>query len=126
MNQTAPKQTRNGAALIIALAFLVLISAVVLAFFRSTTTDRQNAGAFTNAQESLRLADTSVSVVMSQIRDATSAANSAWASQPGMIRQYGTDGNLTRAFKLFSSDDMSPATFGSTEQGAEITAMANW
>jgi len=127
MNQHSPDIKRQkAAALVIALAFLLLISAVVLAFFNSAKNDRKNAASFANSQETMRLADTAVSLVMSQIRDATSAPNSAWASQPGMIRTYGTDGLLARALKLYSSDDMAPTVFGSTEMAGEITAMANW
>ncbi len=125
-HHSLPPRRPAGAALIIALAFLVLITAVVLAFLTSARADRQNASTFSGSQETLRLADTSVSVVMSQIRDATTMADSAWASQPGMIRSYGTDGSLARAFKLYSSDDMVPSAFGSAEMANETAAMSQW
>jgi len=88
---------RTGAALLIALAFLVLLSAVVLALFGSARTDRQNASTFATGQETLRLADAAVNLVQGQIRDATIQPRVGWASQPGMIRTFGTSGNATTA-----------------------------
>ena len=89
---------RRGAALLIALTFLVLLSAVVLALFGTTRTDRQNASTFATGQETMRLADAAVSLVQGQIRDATIQPCVGWASQPGMIRTFGTSGNATTAY----------------------------
>jgi len=117
---------RTGAALVIALLFLLLLSAVVLAFLASSRTERRNASAFSASLESARLADTTVNLVLAQIREATSQNGSAWASQPGMIRTYGTDGQPARAFKLYSSDRMAPSAYGKTEMDAEALALADW
>lgn len=120
-----PTQSR-GAALLIALAFLVLLSAVVLALFGTTRTDRQNASTFATGQETLRLADAAVNLVQGQIRDATIQPRVGWASQPGMIRTFGTSGNATTAYKLYSSDEMVVSNFGKTQIDAETTAMSTW
>ncbi len=117
-----PTQSR-GAALLIALAFLVLLSAVVLALFGTTRTDRQNASTFATGQETLRLADAAVNLVQGQIRDATIQPRVGWASQPGMIRTFG---NATTAYKLYSSDEMVVSNFGKTQIDAETTAMSTW
>ncbi len=90
----------SGAALLIALTFLVLLSAVVLALFASSRTDRQNAAAFSNGQETLRLAETAVNLVQGQIRDATIQSRVGWASQPGMIRTFDQTGITTASTVL--------------------------
>ena len=117
---------RRGAALLIALTFLVLLSAVVLALFGTTRTDRQNASTFATGQETMRLADAAVNLVQGQIRDATIQPRVGWASQPGMIRTFGTSGNATTAYKLYSSDEMVVSNFGKTQIDAETTAMSTW
>ena len=117
---------RRGAALLIALTFLVLLSAVVLALFGTTRTDRQNASTFATGQETMRLADAAVSLVQGQIRDATIQPRVGWASQPGMIRTFGTSGNATTAYKLYSSDEMRVSNFGPSQINAETTAMSTW
>ena len=110
----------------IALTFLVLLSAVVLALFGTTRTDRQNASTFATGQETMRLADAAVSLVQGQIRDATIQPRVGWASQPGMIRTFGTSGNATTAYKLYSSDEMRVSNFGPSQINAETTAMSTW
>ena len=117
---------RRGAALLIALTFLVLLSAVVLALFGTTRTDRQNASTFATGQETMRLADAAVNLVQGQIRDATIQPRVGWASQPGMIRTFGTSGNATTAYKLYSSDEMVVSSFGQSQINAETAAMATW
>lgn len=115
----------SGAALLIALCFLVLLSAVVLALFSTATTGRQNANAFASGQETLRLADAAVNLVQGQIRDATIQPRVGWASQPGMVRAFDTSGNVT-AYKLYSSDAMVVPNYGKTQIDAEVTAMQSW
>ena len=116
---------RTGAALLIALTFLVLLSAVVLALFGTTRTDRQNASTFATGQETLRLADAAVNLVQGQIRDATIQPRVGWASQPGMIRTFDTSGNAT-AYKLYSSSQMVVTNFGKSQIDAETTILSTW
>lgn len=116
---------RRGAALLIALTFLVLLSAVVLALFGTTRTDRQNASTFATGQETMRLADAAVSLVQGQIRDATIQPRVGWASQPGMVRAFDASGNVT-AYKLYSDDEMVVSNFGQSQINAETAAMATW
>jgi uncharacterized protein (TIGR02600 family) len=98
----------------------------VLALFGSARTDRQNASTFATGQETLRLADAAVNLVQGQIRDATIQPSVGWASQPGMIRTFGTSGNATTAYKLYSSDEMRVSNFGPSQINAETTAMSTW
>ncbi|MEP6668911.1 MAG: Verru_Chthon cassette protein A [Chthoniobacter sp.] len=119
------KQSVSGVALIIVLGFLVIISALAVAFFSSVNTELKASRNFAAGVTTRQLADSAVQLVMGQISAATmrgvdvngdGMGNEAWASQPGMIRVYGsnlgvgagsTASNRADAFfKLYSSDKM--------------------
>ena len=103
MKSQSPRQA--GVALIIVLGFLVIISALAVAFFSSVTTELKATRNFASGVTTRQLAESAVNVVMGQVRDASSQPNMAWASQPGMIRVYDT--SAPNAFyKLYSSDNM--------------------
>src|ERR1700709_304029 len=96
------KHPVSGVALIIVLGFLVIISALAVAFFSSVNTELKASRNFAAGMTTRQLADSAVQIVMGQIAGATTRGvdisgtgqgNEAWASQPGMIRVYGT--NLT-------------------------------
>jgi len=78
----------SGVALVIVLGFLVIISALAVAFFSSISTELKGARTFASGVSTRQLADGAANFVMAQIRDATARENAAWASQPGMIRVY--------------------------------------
>src|SRR5688500_18070464 len=86
----ARPRTQTGAALIIVVAFLVLLTGLVIAFYSRIGTDLASSRSYAEGVCAWQLADSAVGVVMSQIRDATTVTNAAWASQPVMIRVYGT------------------------------------
>lgn len=102
----------------IVLSMLVLISALVLSFFTSVSSDLTSAQMYSNGENAKQLADTAVNVVMSQIKDATAGFGLdasgtadytnrlAWASQPGMVRTWDSTGVPYKAFKLYSSNQM--------------------
>ena len=96
-----------GVALVLVLAFLVLISVLVVAFLSTVTTEltaSKSSAAGVNARQ---LADSAVQAVMGQIRDATTKGSKlAWASQPGMIRTYDDAGEPVGFYKLYSSETM--------------------
>ena len=99
--------SRRGVALVIVLAFLVLISVLVIAFFSSVTAEFASAKSYAFGANARQLADSSVQTVMGQIRDATTkGAKVAWASQPGMIRTYDDSGEPVSYYKLYSSENM--------------------
>src|SRR5687768_410506 len=94
-----PRASGNsrGVALVIVLAMLVLLSALLVAFMSTATTERASSYANAGATSARQIADSTVSLVISQIRDATSQASSGnsqpdenvvWASQPGAIRTF--------------------------------------
>ncbi len=101
---TSLMRSRNvhsrGVALILVLAMLVLLSALIVAFMTSATNERSSTVASSSATASRQIADSTVNLVMSQIREATTQAGAsstggaipsetaAWASQPGAIRTF--------------------------------------
>ena len=70
MKQRTPCRTK-GIALVIVLAFLVLISGIVIAFFSSVSTELVSAKATSDSAATHQLADSAVNVVMAQIVDGT-------------------------------------------------------
>lgn len=110
MNVHPPRighQRRRGVALVIVLAFLVLVSALVVAFLTSVSTELTASKSFASGTNARQLADSAVQTVMGQIRDATTrGTKQAWASQPGMIRTYDDAGDPVSYFKLYSSENM--------------------
>ena len=106
---------RRGVALILVIAFIVLISALVIGFFSRVTTELSSARSYAEGVNVRQLADSAVAVVMGQIRNATTVKNGAWASQPGMIRVYRTAGGQAGSaayafYKLYSSHDLIVST----------------
>ena len=120
-------------ALVLVLFVLVLTTALVVGFLSLVSTERQASSSYSDDSRTRQLADAAVNMVIGQIRQATDTLNDdptapkTWASQPGMIRVYGiTDRNnigradLTRAYKLYSSDQMVVSTFGTPEANSEV------
>lgn len=107
------QRRRRAAALIITLGLLALLTALVLAFFSRITTDTRTSRIYADVTAARSLADSATNVVMSQLREATTIANAAWASQPGMVRVYGGDGRAPEKafgfYKLYSSNKLTIA-----------------
>ncbi len=102
---------KRSQALVLVLCCLVLVTAVVLAFLGAVATETQSSKFFANGTSVKLLDDSTVNLVMGQIKDATHGLDSggntlAWASQPGMIRTYDTSGNASSYYKLYSWDGM--------------------
>ncbi len=95
------------------LAFLVVISALVLAFFSSAQTELVAAKSYASGASTRQLADSTVQTVMGLIAEGTARGEDvAWTSQPGMIKTYG-DGSKSPPtaspepltfYKLYSAD----------------------
>ena len=101
----------RGVALVIVLAFLVLMSVLIISFFTNVTGEVTAGRTTVSATKSLQLADSAVQLVMGQIREGTSQGSyTAWASQPGLIRTYGTGSAASTTplafYKLYSSHNM--------------------
>lgn len=98
----------SGVALIIVLAFLVLISGLTVAFLSSVTTQLDLSKTTASSASAVQLANSAVNVVMAQIVDATTTGTSnpgagikAWTSQPGMIRTFDSSGAAKYLQTLF-------------------------
>ncbi len=103
------RRDTTGAALVATLAILTLLLGLTIALFLSATNERRSANLYKNSQGLRELSDTAVNLVQAQIKDATTenaalapAARHAWASQPGMIRTYGSGTNAINSYKLYS------------------------
>jgi hypothetical protein len=118
----------TGMALVIVMGSLILLSVLILAFLASVKTDLQSSKSYSDNNSTRMLAETSVNVVMAQIRQATTESGNAWASQPGMMRTYDTAGALVNAYKLYSSTNMVVNTQASlaADLGTETNRMTSW
>ena len=112
---SSARPAQRGVALVIVLAFLVLLSALLIAFFSSVQTDLVGSKTYAKGVTVRQLAETATNVVIGQISDATKSylvpgdpgsTRLTWASQPGLIHTYGDDGKPGRSFKLYSSGNM--------------------
>ena len=113
-----PYPSKSGVALVLVLGFLVIISALAVAFFASVTTELRASRNFQSNVNTRQLQDSVVNLVEGQIRQATvidpndpGTMNRAWASQPGLLQTFG-DGKAGASstpykyYKLYSSNLM--------------------
>src|SRR6187402_2487018 len=100
------RKHRRGIAIVLVLVTLVLLSGLTVAFLSTATVERSATAANSGAVSARQLADTTTSLVINQIREATGTLdengnaipNATWASQPGAIRVYsGTLSNQKKA-----------------------------
>lgn len=145
---------RRGVALVIVLAMLVLLSTVLIAFMLSASNERTAAQTSSAQVMTRQIADSTVNLVLAQIRDATSQPDDGvtWASQPGAIRTFGgtlsntkntiqATGGPTGAFfyeynssdkdfvyKLYSADQMKPKAdvYKASDLPAEVEVIEKW
>lgn len=102
---------QKSSALVLVLGCLVFLCVLVVAFFASVSVERQSAQFYANSSSVKLLSDSAVDIVMGQIKDATKGTDSSgntlsWASQPGMIRNYNTQGAAAAYYKLYSWANM--------------------
>lgn len=146
----------RAVALIIVLAMLVLLSGLVVSFMTSVGNERAASVVANNQVTSRQIADSTVNLVISQIREATSQSGAdtstptTWASQPGAIRTlsgsvgsaktvsngaggvrqftYQPGGN-DNIFKLYSASRMKIPTSeisGKAWEQKEVDVIENW
>lgn len=120
LDRTALRASRRGVALILVLAFIAILSGLILAFFFTTGNSRREAAQFEAGVTVNQLAETATNVVMGQITDGTrswdvpppafsTAAGQTrltYVTQPGLVRSYTDRGVPLRVFKLYSSGSM--------------------
>lgn len=102
-------------ALVMVLSIMALLMVLVLAMLSMGSSELRSSSAFSQSSQVRTLTEMPVSIVMGQIRQATSGLGmtKTWASQPGMIRVFGTESGgpggrakLESAWRLYSSDKM--------------------
>lgn len=122
-----PLRRERGMALVLVLALLVLITALVVGFFRRASFERTGAHAYFESNRNGILVDHVVSIVQNQIDHASTVRDGsspvAWATQPGMVRTFNAQGNLLRAYKLYSDKDMVASQASLTEA---MSALSDW
>ncbi len=143
-----PDRRLEGAALVIVLAFLVIITGLVVAFLSSVTNEATATAASAAGVTTRSLADAAIQLDIAQIRDATAGfahgsdgtlqSNSplCWASQPGAIRTYDTNANGGSTnggvsiggggaiYKLYSSTNMVDTTGGNPTN--DLPTSSSW
>ena len=89
-----PAQSRHGAALIIVLAFVVLLTVLTVAYFSQTVTDRQIAHSSFNQSNADQLAASAVGIILGDFRQEILAGSASPApsfgptSSPGPYYLY--------------------------------------
>ncbi len=146
----------RAVALIIVLAMLVLLSGLVVSFMTAVGNERAATVISNNEVTSRQIADSTVNLVISQIREATSetgggvAIPTTWASQPGAIRTFSGKvtgiknvtngasgvrqptyraGGNDSIFKLFSAEKMKVGVTefsGNQWDKKEVDVIDNW
>ena len=123
-NARLQKSTRQeGMALVIVLSVLVLLTIMVVGFLNRATIDRTSASAYSDGDRNSLLSDYAVNIVQAQIDHASTRTNTAWASQPGMVRTFTENGSLLQAYKLYSDAGMAT---NAVDLSAATNAMAGW
>jgi len=132
------RSRQKGFALIVTLLILTLLTVTIVSFFSQATGDLRMADTYSRSQDTKQLADSTVNLVIAQIRDATvgferaadgsldTDSRLAWASQPGMLRTWDDTGNDYRHYKLYSDDQMIISSDHTTELTTDITEAFDW
>ncbi len=111
-------------ALLLVLGCLVLLTALILGFIISSQNNLKSSKLYANGSSVKTLADSTVSLVMAQIEQATSNGTTvAWASQPGMIRTYDNTGAPLTNYRLFSWD--APTVSGTYTAGTDAAQISS-
>jgi hypothetical protein len=121
---------RRGFALLLVLIIVSFAAVIAAMFLLSARQERTSTTAYVAGAAVRPLADQAVNIVIGQINAATHEgtmnAPVSWASQPGMIRTYNTQGMLSNAYKLYSWANMTE--MGTNFQPANSSELpaANW
>ncbi len=105
------RATRNsGIALVLVLGCLVLILALIVGLLTRAGTERNSSNAYSSTTSARQLSEVAINLVQGQITAATTQGGDVtWASQPGMIRTFGTvaeangRAKMLLAYKLYSA-----------------------
>jgi len=103
------KSTR-GFALIVVLICIALAAAMAVFFLGSVAQERRGVDLYARGTQAQYLSGMAVNKVIGLISQATKEGTAStpvsWASQPGMIRTFGSNGNPLNIYKLYSWEGM--------------------
>lgn len=116
---------RTGFALVIVLAFIVLLSALVVGLLTTAEHESKTNSLQVDSLDARIAAESALRLVQAQIRaaslegiDSAGRGSHAWASQPGAVRTYDSSGAPANIYKLYSSEEMT--TSDAASLAAEI------
>ena len=105
-SSTQKGRSKRGAALILVLGMLVLLSGLVLSFLLTVRTEYGSAKSYEGGTNARLLADSALNLVIGQIREASTQPDQAWISQPGLIRTFDLNGKPVKSYKLYSAESL--------------------
>lgn len=118
------RSLERGVALVIVLAMVLLITVLAIGFLSLAGSNRGAAASYAATAATRQLADTTVNIVQGQINQATKLAPGfVWASQPGAIRTFTSDGELDTIYRLYSASSLTAPNYASL---AGDVAPSNW
>ena len=110
MKHLASQAKQRGYALLLVLIIVSFAAVIAVMFLLSAGQERSGTNAYAQGSAVRQLASQAVNIVIGQInaatREGTMSTPVSWASQPGMIRTYNTQGGLSNAYKLYSWNNM--------------------
>ena len=112
---------------LIVVSFAAVISVM---FLLSAGQERAATNSYAEGSTARELSSQAVNIVIGQINAATHegtmAAPISWASQPGMIRTYNSQGNLSHAYKLYSWSNLTEADTAFNPNDASELPVSSW
>ncbi|GAT35244.1 Verru_Chthon cassette protein A [Terrimicrobium sacchariphilum] len=121
---TLARSRQRGVALVIVLAMVALIAALAIGFLNRAGSNRSAAASYGATATTRQIADNTVNIVQGQINLATQLpAGSVWASQPGAIRTFKSDGSLDTIYRLYSASSLTASNYNAL---ATDVPSANW
>lgn len=114
----------RGVALVIVLSIIVLLTVLIVAFLQRAASGRVASASYSATAQTRQLADIAINVVQGQINEATSKGSTfSWASQPGAVRTFNSNGDLDTIYRLYSADALTAAA--AADLASDIP-QANW
>lgn len=114
------RRAPRGVALVLVLGCLVLLSVLVVAFLASVKSEVSSSSGYASSSDVKQRSQTAVNMVIAQIQEASSGTDSAWTSQPGLVRTFSATGGPLNAYKLYSSGTMVADSTFDPNSAAEV------
>jgi hypothetical protein len=96
----------QGIALLTVVGVLAMLLLLVVAIFALARAEVAGSQRGAEVQVAEGLSELATNLVIAQLRRATEVPSLAWATQPGLVRQFGGAGTFERGYKLYSDADM--------------------